>query len=168
MISPEKKAWIGMRQRCYNPRCPGYKWYGARGITVCKRWRGSHTFTVFLADMGLKPSPKHSLDRIDNDGPYDPKNCRWATWHEQHLNKRPSNKRMDLKGVRFGRLIAVEALPKVPKRCTKWLCRCDCGGITVTDIGKLRTGHTQSCGCYHREQTSKANHLRASTRPSRR
>jgi hypothetical protein len=73
-----------MIQRCDNPSRKGYEYYGGRGITVSKRWR---SFENFLADMGERPEDK-TLDRINPDGDYEPGNCRWATWHEQALNRR--------------------------------------------------------------------------------
>ena len=80
----EFRTWTSMLTRCFNPRSEDYPRYGGRGITVCDRWR---EFKQFLADMGIKPSPRHSIDRINNDGNYEPGNCRWATQTEQSRNR---------------------------------------------------------------------------------
>lgn len=86
--SPEYDCWVSLIARCYNPRTRGYHNYGGRGITVCDRWRGEKGFERFLEDMGNKPSTQHSIDRVDNNGNYDPANCRWATPKEQCGNIR--------------------------------------------------------------------------------
>jgi hypothetical protein len=91
----EYKTWQGMRSRCDNARDHGYPRYGGRGIRVCQRWRTS--FEQFFADMGPKPSPTHSLDRINNDGDYEPRNCRWASKATQSRN-RGSNRLLTLNG----------------------------------------------------------------------
>jgi hypothetical protein len=84
--SVEYRTWERMISRCENPRASGYENYGGRGITICAEWR--HDYSAFLAAMGRRPGAAYSLDRIDNDGNYEPGNCRWATRAEQNRNKR--------------------------------------------------------------------------------
>lgn len=90
-MSPEYQSWRAMIQRCTNPKNNRFQYYGARGIAVCERWE---TFSNFLRDMGPKPTPKHSLERVENDKGYSPDNCKWATALEQRHNRRDSVRSM--------------------------------------------------------------------------
>lgn len=91
---PEYRAWCDLKSRCFNPNNRAYKNYGGRGITVCDRWLGDAGFANFIADIGRRPSPEHSIDRYpDNDGHYEPDNCRWATPKQQRANQRRRKKR---------------------------------------------------------------------------
>lgn len=83
--APEYKVWCSMLNRCNHANDHAFANYGARGVKVCERWR---KFENFFADMGHRPTPNHSLDRIDNDGNYELSNCRWATLEQQQNNRR--------------------------------------------------------------------------------
>jgi hypothetical protein len=92
------RGWAAMKQRCNNPNNNGYENYGGRGITITPNWL---SFEGFFADMGIKPDG-HTLDRIDNDGDYEPGNCRWATRTQQNRNMGMlRNNRSGVKGVRW-------------------------------------------------------------------
>lgn len=113
------RTWEAMKRRCLNPNDPAYEDYGARGITVCDRWLD---FANFFADMGERPEGL-TLDRIDNDGPYAPENCRWATRTEQARNTR------SCEFITFG---------GVTKPLPQWAE--DCGMKACTLRARLRSG----------------------------
>jgi hypothetical protein len=95
--SPEYQSWENMLARCSNPHSPAYPDYGGRGITVCERWKN---FANFLADMGTKPSSRHSIGRINNDSGYEPLNCQWEDCLQQANNTR-SNRWIEYDGERL-------------------------------------------------------------------
>ena len=94
--TPEFSTWTDIQTRCYNKNTKAFKDYGGRGITVCSKWLES--FDNFLSDMGNKPSKSHSIDRINNNGNYEPNNCRWATIETQANNKR-NNRKLTINGI---------------------------------------------------------------------
>lgn len=96
--TPEYRAWQTMRLRCTNPKNAAWASYGGRGITVCDRWLNDPA--AFIADMGPKPTPKHELDRINNDGGYSPENCRWVLRKVNDRNRR-SNRFLEHAGERL-------------------------------------------------------------------
>lgn len=96
--TPEYKTWIEINRRCHNEKAKQYSDYGGKGIRVSDAWRNS--FETFLKDMGQKPSPKHTIDRIDNDGNYEKGNCRWAT-KEIQANNTSQNVYYEYKGEKY-------------------------------------------------------------------
>jgi hypothetical protein len=112
--SSEYAIWRGMFTRTTKTSSESFHNYGGRGIAVCDRWR---KFENFLADMGSRPSRRHSIDRINNDGNYEPGNCRWATPSQQSRNARtPRTNRSGYRGVCW------------EKRCGKWMAQIRCNG----------------------------------------
>ncbi|MEO8602653.1 MAG: hypothetical protein ABI629_08760, partial [bacterium] len=105
-LSRVYQIWGAMVARCTNPKSASFANYGGRGVTVCPRWL---TFANFIADMGEPPSPRHSIDRVDNDGPYDLANCRWATRRQQARNTRRTIY-VEVAGERMSLAEAVERL----------------------------------------------------------
>jgi hypothetical protein len=120
--TPEYKTWQGMRQRCNNQKDVSYSNYGKRGIKVCDYWNNS--FENFLNDMGKKPSPNHTLDRIDVDGNYTKANCRWADKKTQGNNRR-SNIIIEYNGIKqtltqWANMLNVNPLTMVSRNRANW------------------------------------------------
>lgn len=105
--TPEYRLWSNIKSRCNNKKLKSYQDYGGRGIRVCDRW--SSSFHAFLTDVGMRPSRAHSLDRIRNDGNYEPGNCRWATAVEQAANRRSS---LDVAGLTTQQAAEITGLHK--------------------------------------------------------
>lgn len=117
---PENAIWRGINYRCNNPRSPLYKNYGARGIAVCQEWANS--FVAFYSDMGPRPTAGHSVDRIDNDGPYAPWNCRWATRTQQQRNRRPCRAVVRSDGATFSTIAEAAEAHRVTRSAIRGVC----------------------------------------------
>lgn len=117
--TPEYKIWRGMQDRCYLEKSANYHNYGGRGIKVCDRWLES--IDNFVADMGIRPSPKYSLDRIDVNGDYSPENCRWADDKTQNRNRR-DNLHITIRGDKMTIAEAVERY-SLPRHIITWRMR---------------------------------------------
>lgn len=151
---PLYATWLGIKTRCFSSQHPTYRNYGARGISMHPAWRDS--FEEFLKGVGDRPSKHHSLDRIDNNGNYEPRNIRWATAKEQAQNKRPyTPRKTDLTGEVFGKLTVLaenrdfKPKPNSPRHPLRyWCCQCECGRIEpAIHYEKLMKGIATSCGC---------------------
>lgn len=138
------QAWSNMKRRCLNKYCSSYKHYGARGISVAEHWL---VFENFKKDMGTKPSNKHSLERIDNNGNYEPANCVWATIKDQATNRRSRIETIGLElqiGFTKDNLLIVD---KLKDTTIRYRCKCSCGKfITLTKYTLLKKDK-KDCGC---------------------
>ena len=122
-------TWKGMKQRCCNVNNPSYSSYGGRGISICERWSDAKTgFANFLMDMGYKPSSNHSLDRIDNDGNYEPSNCTWATKTQQ-----ASNRRSNILFLHNGAAKTLKQISELESVCYKKLHHRVAKGFTIEE-----------------------------------
>jgi len=122
----EYTVWINMKKRCYSEKCKQYKDYGGRGIIVCQEW--INDFDKFISDMGLSPTRKHSIDRIDNDGNYTSENCQWSTRFQQHRNTSRS-KFWFIDGQKYESAIEAANHYKVTKDTIRnWCCGYKCKG----------------------------------------
>jgi hypothetical protein len=112
---PEHYVWRTMMARCYRPTANGYEYYGAKGISVCKRW---HTYANFIADMGERPSADHSIERKNTRRGYSPANCVWATRSDQQKNKTTTKRYTE--GVFTGTLVECAAMLGISKELAHW------------------------------------------------
>jgi hypothetical protein len=145
---PEYQVWSQIKQRCRNIKCKKYKSYGGRGIEMCDRWYDS--YQSFIDDMGNRPDNKHTLDRINNDGNYEPGNCRWVTSKIQNLNKRTTA--IINPGDVFGKLTIIgeneSKIRNIDGNHVRryFQVRCECGREKSIRLDNLRQRKNQSCG----------------------
>ena len=143
--SPEYLAYMRAKKRCTNPKSDKYAYYGGRGIQF-----KFESFIEWFAELGKRPTPGHTPDRIDPNGHYEKGNVKWSTRSEQMLNRRPYSinikKRPDLTGCVFTWLTAHWS-EGTKGHHTIWMCSCVCGKLTHASAGNLKNGHTRSCGC---------------------
>lgn len=123
---PEYRTWSSILRRCLNPRQAAYKDYGAKGVTVAAEWRGPGGYERFLAHVGRRPSPAHTIDRKDSARGYEPGNVRWATMKEQQNNRR-NNRRI----TAGGETLTLQA----------WAERLGCSHTSI--LGRIRRGMSE-------------------------
>jgi len=148
---PEYQIWSQMKGRCLNENNKKYPNYGGRGISVCDRWtEKGKGYINFIEDMGYRPTDKHSIERVDVNGNYEPANCIWIPIREQSLNRTDS---ADVKvGDIFGKLtVLFETEGKIrnnnPNRIRRYFqVKCECGREKPIRMDKLRQRENQSCG----------------------
>lgn len=139
---PLYNTWCEMKKRCYNPNAINYKNYGGRGITVCDEWKDN--FEMFVYHMGPKPSPEHTLDRIDNDYIYCPENCKWSTKKEQQANRRQQSRPKNAKGYTYNKQAGKYQAQISVNGTMKFLGLYDCplmARLAYTDALKELTNH---------------------------
>ena len=136
------QLWNGLFTRCYNPNVKIFKYYGGRGISVCERW---DNFKNFLDDMGDRPEGMQ-LDRIDNNGNYEPNNCRWVTPKENNAHIKGDIPDQDMLGKRFGKWLVISSV-KHKSGHRYYLCKCDCGIEKIISGGELRRKRTPTTQC---------------------
>lgn len=164
----EYRVWSGIRTRCFNTKHGSYKNYGGRGVSMCDRWRDS--YINFLQDMGRAP-PGTSIDRINNNGDYEPGNCQWRNRSAQITNRRdfPRRPRREIyMGQRFNRLTAIALSGHNKHGQLLVQCKCDCGNVKIILKSALLTGRSKSCGCLAADMASKrmaARHAARRTKP---
>jgi len=141
-MTVEYKTWLAIKRRCYDTKCKDYPNWGGRGIKVCDRWNDS--FVAFFADMGTRPSDKHSIDRIDPNGDYSPENCRWATLIEQGAENRRNLTAIAIDGVTYPSIAA--ACRAFGVGLTTAHMRIDSGipvEVAVSTAGRLKSRRTR-------------------------
>lgn len=148
---PEYQIWSQMKGRCMNKNHKKYQYYGGRGISVCDRWtEKGNGYINFIEDMGYRPTNKHSIERINVNGNYEPSNCIWIPISEQSVNK--THSAVVKPGDTFGKLtVLFEAEGIVrnndPSRTRRFFTvKCTCGNEKTVRMDKLRQGKIQSCG----------------------
>lgn len=149
MVTKEKEYQIyhQMKQRCYNKQKLNYKDYGGRGIIICERWLGEDGYKNFIQDMGYKPFDDYEIDRIDNDGNYEPSNCRWTNRETQSMNKQNTvYATPGLKNNSLTIMYEVERHVTEKKNRRMIFVKCDCGNEKIVRLDKFISGKVKTCG----------------------
>jgi hypothetical protein len=153
--TPPWNTWMAMRKRCREPGNIGWANYGGRGIRVCKEW--DESFEAFWRDMGPSWEPGLTIERLDVNGHYEPRNCVWLPLSDQLRNRRPfsewrNGKLTDLTGCVMGRWTVLRLVGRTAGEIGSplWLCRCSCGTERAVSEHSLKQRKSRSCGCSKR------------------